>query len=275
MDDDLRTGPDLGRAGIAVDVSPDGRHLAAAATLEQQGYATFWLPGGQLDRLDRVTDVLRATTAARVATAIVSPDVYDADEVARFYAGTQAAAPGRFVLGLGGSQRSPRLRDLNSYLDRLDRAAVPPERRVLAALGPKKLALARDRGAGAITLLVTPEHTSGARAILGSGRTLVVDQYVVLGTDAGRARALARGPLGFLVTVPGYRASFARMGFTDEEITGLADRLVDELVAWGDLDAVTERIAAHRAAGADHVVVSILDPDDRLDVARRLATRLT
>ncbi|HEV7654679.1 MAG TPA: hypothetical protein VGP36_08075 [Mycobacteriales bacterium] len=70
--------------------------------------------------------------------------------------------------------------------------------------------------------------------------------------------------------MPGYRTSFARMGFTDDEVTGLADRLVDALVAWGDVDAVAERIDAHRVAGADHVVLSILN-EDRLTVARRLA----
>jgi len=269
----------LGPTGIAVNITADGRHLEDARVLEQLGYRTLWLPGGQLDRLGHVADLLGVTTAARVATGIVSPDVYGPDEVARQYADLESAAPGRFVVGLGGSQRRPLLRDLHAYLDGLDRASVPvpAERRILAALGPRKLEIARDRCAGAITLLVTPDHTSVARSILGADATLVVDEFVVLDTNAAHARRLARVPLGFLATIAGYRSNFARMGFTDDDIGGLSDRLVDELVAWGDVDAIVERLDAHRAAGADHIVLSVLNDDDqssRLEVTRRLAYRL-
>jgi probable F420-dependent oxidoreductase len=247
---------DLGRTGIALD------DPGAAATLEQLGYDTLWIPGGRLDRLDRVTDALAATTTARIATGIISPDVHDADEVGRLYAAAETTAPGRFVVGVGGSQRRPRLRELDTYLDALDAAGIPAGRRILAALGPRKLAAARDRCAGAITLLVTAGHTATARAVLGPGATLVVDQFVVPDTDPDRARTLARGPLSFLATVPGYRTNFARMGFSDDDITGLSDHLVDALVAWGDRDAIESRIAAHRAAGADHVVLSPLSAPD-------------
>jgi probable F420-dependent oxidoreductase len=105
--------------------------------------------------------------------------------------------------------------------------------------------------------------------VLGPGATLVVTELAVLDTDAVRARALARGPLDFLATVPGYRANFARMGFSADDIAGRTDRLVDALVAWGDADAIGARIAAHRAAGADHVVLSVLGADP-LAVAARL-----
>lgn len=262
---------ELGAVGTAVDT---GRPPGDATILERLGFRTLWVAGGQLDRLDRVTDLLGATTDARVATAIISPDVYGADAVGRFYADTEAAAPGRFVVGVGGSQRRPRLAELEAYLDGLDRAGVPAGRRILAALGPRKLGVARDRCAGAVTLLVTPDHTASARAVLGAGATLVVDEFVVLGTDPDRARGLARGPLGFLATVPGYRADFARMGFSDADIDGLTDRLVDGLVAWGDADAIGARVAAHRAAGADHVILSILTDADPLPTARELAAHL-
>jgi probable F420-dependent oxidoreductase len=266
---------DLGPIGVAVNVKPDDAHLAEAKQLEELGYQAIWLPGGQLDRLDRIRELVRATATARIASAIISPDVYDADDVAKFHAELQAGAPGRFVVGLGGSQKPRSLDGLNRYLDRLDQAdpPVPAGRRLLAALGPRKLEIARTRCAGVITLLVTPSYTGRARAVLGADSTLVVDQFVVLDTDATQARETGRRHVRFLAGVGGYRANFARMGFDDNDVADLSDRLVDALVAWGDADAITARIDEHRAAGADHVVVSVISDGDQpglLDVAERL-----
>lgn len=266
---------DLGLIGVAVNVKPDDTHLAEARQLEELGYRTIWLPGGQIDSLDRIRQLVQATTTARIAPAIISPDVYEADDVAKVHTEMQAGAPGRFLVGLGGSQQPRSLDGLNRYLDQLDQTdpPVPAERRLLAALGPRKLEIARTRCAGAITLLVTPSYTGQARAVLGSDSTLVVDQFVVLDTDATRAREAARRHVRFLAGVGGYRANFARMGLDERDIANLSDRLVDALVAWGDADAITARIDEHRAAGADHVVVSVIGEGDQpgpLDVAERL-----
>ncbi len=125
-------------------------------------------------------------------------------------------------------------------------------------------------------LLVTPAYTTQARRILGNDSTLVVSQMIVPGTDATRAREAARVPLSFLSGVRGYRANFARMGFTDTDIATLSDRLVDDLVVWGSADTITARIRQHLDAGADQVALTILNPDGspRLtDVARELAGR--
>lgn len=111
---------------------------------------------------------------------------------------------------------------------------MPETARIMAALGPKMPDLALDRAAGAFPLLVTPGYTASARSRLGDDTTLAVEQLVVVETDPQRARAIARGPLGFLGKVPAYQASFRRMGFTGQEIAHLADRLVDALVPWGD-----------------------------------------
>jgi probable F420-dependent oxidoreductase len=201
--------------------------------------------------------------------------VYGADEVTRLYARLEESAPGRLVVGLGGSQTPPALPALHEYLDRLDRdGAVPVERRLLAALGPRKLEIARGRSAGALTLLVTPDYTRQARASLGSDALLVVDQFVMLEDDPAKAHETGREHLRFLAGVAGYRANLARMGFTETEISTLGARLVDELVAWGDEAAIAARVDAHRAAGADHVVLAVLADGARpgtLEVARRLA----
>jgi probable F420-dependent oxidoreductase len=271
------SGLGLGPVGVALNVSDT--YLAEAAEAERLGYSAVWLPGGQLDTLGRLADLAGATTAVPVASAVISLDVYSPEAVAGLYGQLEASAPGRFVPGLGGPQKPRPLQPLNAFLDRLDHAEplVPAERRLLAALGPRKLELARDRGAGAILLLVTPAYIGAARRILGDQATLVVDQMLVLDADAARARQTARRPLRFLSGLPGYRASFARMGFTDGEIDGLSDRLADELVIWGDADTVASRIGQQRQAGADHVMLQVLSEGSQpgpIEAARILASRL-
>jgi probable F420-dependent oxidoreductase len=268
---------DLGPVGVALTVSDT--YLDQAAELEHLGYSALWLPGGQIDGLGRLAEIIRATAAVPVGSAIISLDVYPPDMVAGLYAGLQASAPGRLVAGLGGPQKPHPLQALNDYLDHLDQAEppVPAGRRLLAALGPRKLELARDRFAGAILLLVTPAYISAARRILGDGSTLVIDQMLVLDADATRARQTARRPLRFLSGLPGYRASFARMGFADSDIAGLSDTFVDQLVIWGDADAIATRISRYRQAGADHVMLHVLSEGAQpgpIEAARRLASSL-
>jgi probable F420-dependent oxidoreductase len=270
---------DVGPVGIALNISADETYLHEAAEAERLGYSTIWLPGGQIDNLDRIAKIVRATTTISVASAIISADVYTPDAVMRLYADLQATAPDRFVVGLGGPQKPRSLAALNDYLDQLDQGdtPVPAHRRVLAALGPRKLELARDRCAGAVTLLVTPAYTRKARHILGGDATLVVDQMLVLDTDASHARDTARGPLRFLSGVGGYLANFERMGFSATDISELSDQLVDELVVWGDADAIAVRVRAHLDAGADHVVLGVLNERSQpgpIQVARQLAGEL-
>jgi probable F420-dependent oxidoreductase len=268
----------LGPVGMTVQVSAGGRHRDEAAALEELGYSAIWLRGGQIDDLSRIAEVVRATTAVPVVPGIIPADVYAPGEVTRLYADLQARAPGRFIAGLGGPQVPRPLRPLHDYLDRLDQGEppVPASRRILAALGPRKLEIARERAAGAVLLLVTPDYTRTARRILGTESALVISQLVVLQADVARAREAARGPLRFLSGVAGYRASFTRMGFTGSDIDGLSDELVDRLVAWGTTDTVTARINEYRQAGADHVALTVLDNDHRpaIDSARQLARSL-
>jgi probable F420-dependent oxidoreductase len=262
----------LGPVGVALNVS--GSYLAEAAEAERLGYSAIWLPGGQLDELGRLADLVQATTAVPVGSSIISPDVYPAEAVSALYRRLEATAPGRFVPGLGGAQQPRSLAALHAYLDQLDQAdpPVPDGRRLLAALGPRKLALARDRCAGAIVLLVTLAYLAEARRILGGQATLVVDQMVVLDTDPGRARETAGRPLRFLAGLPGYQASFARMGLDIAE----TDRLTDELIFWGDPGTVAARIGQLHEAGADHVILHVLSEGGQpgpIEAARALAGR--
>jgi probable F420-dependent oxidoreductase len=246
----------LGRTGAVLSPSEDG-FVGTAAELERLGYATIWLTGGPMASLSQIADVVRATRTARIAAGIIPVDRFGSDEVTALYLELEAEHPGRFVVGLGGAHGADPLSTLNSYLDRLD-GVVPEDRRVMAAMGPRMLELARARAAGALPVLITPEYAARARATLGPDTTLAVEQLVVIDSDADRARAIARQPLGFLLQVPAYQASFRRMGFGEDDITSLVDELVDAVVAWGSGDDIARRVDELRTAGADHVAVSIV-----------------
>ncbi len=66
---------------------------------------------------------------------------------------------------------------------------------------------------------------------MGNQSTLVIDKFVGLDSDPTSSPDRAQAPQ-LPAGVPGYRANFARMGFTDSDISELSHHLVDELVAW-------------------------------------------
>jgi probable F420-dependent oxidoreductase len=270
---------DLGSFGFAIEREPDDAHLVAAAEIEKLGFTTLWMAGGQLDRLERLDDLIRATERAVVASSIIPPDVYDAPAVLSFYQRVETASPGRLLVGLGAPQRPRALGALSEYLDELDTAEhpIPQARRILAAIGPRKLDVARDRFAGAVPILVPPRYTSMARERLGPNRVLAAGQFSVLDENPATARETARIPLRFLITVRGYADSARRLGFSQTDIDTLSDGLVDELVTWGSPADVAAKAHEHRAAGADHVALTVLHSGDQpasTEAARQLAPLL-
>jgi probable F420-dependent oxidoreductase len=262
---------ELGSTGAVIDVTPDEEFIATAVMVEDLGYSTIWLSGGRLERLEQVLAVLEATRSAQVGTSIIAADRFGPDAVLGLYRQAEASHPGRLVLGLGGAHGPRPLSVLGDYLDRL--SAVPQGSRLLAALGNRMLKLARDRTSGALPVLVTPDYTTSAREVLGDA-VLVVEQMAILENDPAQARALAAALLRFMQTIPGYPQNFRRMGFTDDDISELSDRLIDGLVAWGDGAAIAERVAEHRRAGADHVAVMLVNQTDLLDSWGSLARAL-
>jgi hypothetical protein len=246
---------DLGPFGFAVEREPGDAHLVAAAELEKLGFTTLWMVGGQLDRLERLDDLIRMSERAVVASSIVPPDVYDARAVLALYERVESAAPGRLLVGLGAPQRP----------------------RILAAIGPRKLDVARDRFAGAVPILVKPAYTSMARQRLRPDRVLAVGQFSVLDENPATARETARTPLRFLMTVRGFTDSARRLGFTETDIATLSDRLVDALVTWGSPAGIAAKAHEHRAAGADHIQLTVLHTGDQpasTEAARQLAPLL-
>lgn len=186
---------------------------------------------------------------------------------------------GRFLLGLGvshpqlvadmrGHQYRHPLTAMQAYLDGMEKAAVafpalsarPPI--VLAALGPRMVALGGARTAGIHPYNVTPEHTASARAIIGPDKWLCVEQKVLLLADAGKAREIARQTMAFYLPLPNYRNNWKRLGFSDEDLDdGGSNRFLDAMVAWGTETAINRRIEAHFDAGASHVCIQPLHPD--------------
>ncbi|HSR22021.1 MAG TPA: LLM class F420-dependent oxidoreductase [Candidatus Eisenbacteria bacterium] len=264
---------DLGRVGIwSWHLREEGAGVAeAAAELDELGYGALWFPNSPA-AFDRARALLEATRRLVVATGIVSIWTHPPDAAAAAHHELSRDHPGRFLLGLGishafllDSEQQARYRRpvarMREYLDGLDGAErpVPVEERILAALGPRMLELSRDRSAGAHPYLVTVEHTRRARELLGPDRALAPEQAVVLETDPERARALGREHLSRYLRAPNYTNSWLRLGFTPEDLeNGGSDRLVDGLVAWGDVDAIRERVAQHHEAGADHVCLQVV-----------------
>ncbi|MCV2463690.1 LLM class F420-dependent oxidoreductase [Streptomyces sp. ICN988] len=247
---------------------PEGaaERAEAAAELERLGYGALWLGGNSSAR--NAAPLIGATERIVVGTSIQSIWEHKASEAAAGFAELEVSHPGRFVLGLGVSHaplaegyRRP-YSTMVGYLDELDRAGMRSGHRVLAALGPKMLDLSRDRAAGAIPYLVTPEHTAQARERLGEGPLLAPEFKVVLDSDPSRARATARAYLAMYLKLPNYTKNFLNLGFTEDDVTGGgSDRLIDAVFAWGDEATIRARIDSFHAAGADHVALQLVEDD--------------
>ena len=245
--------------------NPDAAIREAVAELEELGYSAVWIPdvGGELfGPLERL---LEATANMAVATGILNVWMHTAAEVAAFRSGLTGPQRDRLLLGLGvshgaliGDRWARPIEVMTRYLDDLDSEGVPASGRCLAALGPRMLALASARSTGAHPYLVTPDHTGEARSALGPDALLAPEQGVVLERDPTEARAIARVNLGLYAGLPNYTNNWRRLGFSDEDVSGLSDRLVDALVAWGDPETIARRVREHRDAGADHVCVQVL-----------------
>jgi probable F420-dependent oxidoreductase len=253
----------------------------AAAELEALGYGAVWIGGSPSVRY--AAPLLRATSRTVVATGILSIWQHEATDVASQRAELERQYPGRFLLGLGVSHGhlaehyAHPLSAMQTYLSALDGAAdpVPRQARVLAALGPKMLALSRDRTAGAHPYLVTEEHTAQAREILGPDALLAPELKVVLDADVSSARDTARAYLSGYLVMPNYTTNLFRLGFTEQDLRdGGNDRLLDAVFALGDADAIAARVDAFLAAGADHVAIQVVSDDTRNRLPREAWRRL-
>ena len=268
MTDAVALKPDFGRFGVWTSgaVEPE-----QAVEIEKLGYGALWVGGSPAGDLAFVEPILEKTETIQVATGIVNVWATPAAEVAESYHRIEGAYPGRFVLGIGighpeNTEEYRKPYDvLVEYLDQLDAAKVPTSRRVVAALGPKVLALAAKRSAGAHPYLTTPEHTAQAHALIGNTVFLAPEHKVVLTRDAAQARAVGRETVEFYLNLSNYLNNWKRLGFTDQDIAKPgSDKLIDAMVAHGTPEAIAERLTEHLGAGADHVAIQVLGGKDAL-----------
>jgi probable F420-dependent oxidoreductase len=187
---------------------------------------------------------------------------------------------GRFLLGVGVSH-APTVNTLRGhvygkpvatmrgYLEAMRTAlyAAPPPPEppltIIAALGPRMLALAAELADGAHPYNVPPQHTAEARRLLGPNKLLCPEQMVVLETNPSEARLIARAALSRYLQLENYVNNWRRLGFGDNDLGGGgSDRFLDANVAWGDEAAIRARIQEHWDAGADHVRIQPIRMED-------------
>jgi probable F420-dependent oxidoreductase len=248
--------------------------IDAATELEELGYSRIWFSAGFGEHLPaRFRELLDGTRRIGVASGIATIWHTSPAETAAFTEEAERDHPGRFLLGLGTSHavlvegdgtdyRKPYSK-MVEYLDALDAAGLAPERRILAALGPRMLELSRDRSAGAHPYFTTAEHTAEARATIGPDRLLAPEVAVVLEADAEAARATARQYTAGYLTLPNYTNNLRRFGWTDDDFAdGGSDRLVDAVIPWGTAEQVAAGLEKHYRAGADEVAIQVLNGGD-------------
>jgi len=273
----------LGRVGIwswalqrlgALDA---GQAIGRMADL---GYAACWIPEtlGNKELVSQAALLLERSRGITVAAGIANIHARDPLAMANAARALGEAHPGRFVLGIGvshapsvarrgGTYGAP-LEMMRRYLDAMAATEYgapkpdPPVPLVLAALGPRMLELAAERADGAHPYFVPVEHTAFARGVLGPTPCLAVEITAVLTTDPDQGRRIGRAFARTYLALPNYANNFRRMGWGDEDLgNGGSDRLIDALIAWGDIQTIADRVRAHLDAGADHVCVQLRGPD--------------
>jgi probable F420-dependent oxidoreductase len=272
----------IGKLGVwaAMDGMSAADTAAFAKRVEKWGYPALWIPEVMgRDALVASSWLLANTSKLTIATGIANTYVRPALTAASAQNTLAEQSGGRFLLGLGvshgpmvegmrGEKYGPPVPTMRAYLEAMAKAkymAPPPAQKpktVIAALGPKMLALASSHADGAHPYNVTPEHTAQARKILGPGKLLCTEQMVILEKDASIAREIGRKNLSVYLTLPNYRNNFLRLGFTEQDVdNGGSDKLIDAVIAWGDEKAIRGRVQQHWDAGADHVCIQSLGPE--------------
>ena len=276
------TNMQLGKTGVWYFFDSISSQAAAAAAqrIESMGYSTLWIP----ETVGRHPFVHAGWLLANTSTLIVATGIANIyhREPGVTLAGQKTLAEqtgDRFLLGLGVSHKplveglrgltyGPPLPAMRSYLEKMDKSPYTgagrelKPTRVIAALGPQMLKLARDACDGAHPYFTSPAHTKMASAILGPDKMLCVEQKIILETDAAKARSLARGVAKIYINLPNYRNNWLRMGMTQADLSdGGSDRFIDATFAWGDITAIRQRIQEHYDAGATHVCVQPVNPN--------------
>lgn len=244
--------------------------LEYARRIDELGYESLWLP--ELFTRDPFTAaayLLANTQQIMLATGIAN--MYGRDPLATVSAAStlQEMSDSRFILGLGVSNQQ-----LNASRGHAWQSPVEKTRQYLTAMGevkltspqydfethiaahgPSMLATAKDLANGANTYLMPRQHVIEARNTLGD-KTLNTMLFCLADESAESARATARKSIAYYLGLDYYHRAWRTFGFDDDDFTnGGSDALIDELVAWGSIDAIRQRIDEQVANGASRVVI--------------------
>jgi probable F420-dependent oxidoreductase len=267
-----------GRIGVfagALASQPAAAQRQVAGEMERLGYGTLWY-GEATGREAFAQGAIYLAAGSRLVIASGIANIYGRDPQA-MAAGARALAeawPHRFILGIGvshaplvtarGHEYTRPYSAVRRYLDAMQAAAwrgpdVPMPPIVLAALGPRMVALAAARTAGAYPYFTTADHVRRIRGQLGPEPFLAADLPVVIAADRAAARTIGNRHTSVYLRLDNYRNNLLRLGWParDLEPPG-SDGLFDAVVAWGRPDAIAGRVQDHLAAGADQIVLNLI-----------------
>ncbi len=278
----------LGRLGVWYSVDKlDGAGLRALLRcIEDNGYSAYWYPESRgFESMSMASYLLANSERLVIGSSIANIYARDAFTARRAVISLNALYGDRFILGLGvshipmveglrGHRYDKPLGAMRAYLEGINKDN-PGQPVVVAALGPKMLALSAELSMGAVPYNVTPKHTAQAAKILGPSKILAVEQKVTIETDPAKARALGRKELARYMVLPNYRNSWLREGFTEADLSnGGSDRFIDAMCLWGDADTVKRGLRAHFTAGATHVCVQPVHDDGDFAACDRILKAL-
>ncbi len=281
----------LGRLGVWYSTDKlNGSQLAdLMRVVEGAGYSAFWYPESRgYESMSLAAYLLSKSSKLTVGSSIANIYARDPFTAQRAMVSLNNLHGGRFILGLGvshipmveglrGHRYDKPLGAMRAYLDGIHKGLPAGEEApvMVAALGPKMLALSAEKSMGAVPYNVTPKHTAQAAAILGPKKALAVEQKVTLEVDPARARALGRKELSRYMVLPNYRNNWLREGFSEADLAdGGSDRFIDAMVLWGDVTTVKKGLRAHFEAGATHVCLQPVHDDGDFAARDRMLTAL-
>jgi probable F420-dependent oxidoreductase len=268
----------LGRLGVwyATDKLNGSQLADFVGVVEKAGYSTLWYPESRgYESMSLAGYLLSKSVRLTIGSSIANIYARDSFTARRAMVSLNDLYQQRFILGLGvshipmveglrGHRYDKPLSAMRAYLDGVhkDLPSGLEAPVMVAALGPKMLALSAEKSRGAVPYNVTPKHTAKAAAILGPDKWLAVEQKVTLETDPVRARALGRKELARYMVLPNYRNNWLREGFSEAELAdGGSDRFIDAMVLWGDAPTIKKGLRAHFEAGATHVCLQPVHAD--------------
>ena len=281
----------LGRLGVWYSTDKlNGSQLADLMRVIEGGrYSAFWYPESRgYESMSLAAYLLSKSTRLTIGSSIANIYARDPFTAQRAMVSLNNLYGSRFILGLGvshipmveglrGHRYDKPLGAMRAYLDGIHKGLPAGEEApvMVAALGPKMLALSAEKSLGAVPYNVTPKHTAKAAAILGPKKALAVEQKVTLETDPVRARALGRKELARYMVLPNYRNNWLREGFSEAELSdGGSDRFIDSMVLWGDAATIKKGLRAHFEAGATHVCLQPVHDDRDFAARDRMLTAL-